>query len=145
VVAAARRDRDAAKRYGEAAAALKVAVGDVRVLARGARRAVDLGANVPPETLAALRDLAAAVVALAPSIDDPWRSQRAQDSALRAAGEATVGLERTANLAASHIVAQVRSVAVDLLRSVGVDGPEARAAVRSAAIAAEAEALKRDD
>jgi hypothetical protein len=106
---------------------------------------VDLGAHVPPETFAALRDLAAAVVALTPSLDDPWRSRRAQESALRAAGEATVGLERTANLAASHIVAQVRSIAVDLLHSVGIHGPEARAAVREAASEAAEAALKAED
>ncbi len=139
-----RRQREAHARYGEAADAMQLATNDVRNLARGARRAVDLGAHVPPETFAALRDLAAAVVALAPSLDDPWRSQRAQESALRAAGEATIGLERTANLAASHIVAQVRSIAVDLLHSVGVHGPEARAAVRDAANRAAAEALESD-
>ncbi|HEX6391215.1 MAG TPA: FUSC family protein [Solirubrobacteraceae bacterium] len=134
-----RRQRAAHARYGEAAAALQLAVNDVRVLARGARRAVDLGAHIPPETFAALRDLASAVVALAPSLEDPWRSERAQESALRAAGEATLGLEQTANLATSHIVGQVRSIAFDLLRTVGVDGPEARAAVRSAAVTVAAE------
>jgi hypothetical protein len=139
-----RRQRAAHARYGEAAAALALAVGDVRVLARGARRAVDLGAHVPPETLGALRELAAAVVALAPSLDDPARSERAREHALRAAGEATIGLERTANLSASVLVGQVRSTATDLLRSLGVEGVAAREAVRAAAKDVAAEALARE-
>ncbi len=128
-----RRQRSAHARYGAAASALDLAVRDVRVLARGARRAVDLEAHVPPETFSALAALGDAVDALAPSLDDPDCAERARAHALRAAGEATLGLERTANLAASHIVAQVRATSYDLLRSLGVEGEDARAAVRQAA------------
>jgi hypothetical protein len=39
-------------------------------------------------------------------------------------------LEQTTNLSVSVIVGQVRSTAVDLLRSVGMDPDEARARIR---------------
>lgn len=128
-----RSDRAAHARYDEAAVSLKAAVADVRMLARGVRRAVDLDAHVPPETSHALRELASSVVALAPSLDDPRRSARAREHALKAAGEATLGLEQTANLSVSVIVGQVRATATDLLASLGVTGAEAREAVREAA------------
>jgi hypothetical protein len=137
-----RRDRAAHARYDEAAAALRTTVADVRMLARGVRRAVDLEAHVPAETTHALRELASSVGALAPSLDDPQRSARAKEHALKAAGEATVGLEHTANLSVSVIVGQVRSTATDILASLGVTGPDAREAVRAAARDAAAEQLR---
>lgn len=106
-------------RYVLAAQQLGLAVGNVRVTARGAIRAMDLDADVPPETIAALRELASAVRALAPSLDDPTRADRAREHALAAAGQATLGLDRTQNMASSAIVGQVRSTATDLLRVLG--------------------------
>ena len=50
--------------YADAAAQIDLAVRNVRVLARGARRAIDLDENVPPDVADALRELAAAVRAL---------------------------------------------------------------------------------
>src|SRR4051794_34306252 len=121
---------------------MDMAVRNVRVLARGAVRAVDLDAHVPEESVAALRDLAAAVTALAPSLDDPTRAERAREHALAAAGRATLGLERTANLSASVIVGQIRSTATDLLRGLGEGPQEAADDVRHAA--ADIAAAERD-
>jgi uncharacterized membrane protein YgaE (UPF0421/DUF939 family) len=118
--------------YTDAAAQIDLAVRNVRVLARGARRAIDLDDNVPPEIADALRSLAEAVRALRSAIDDPGRAAAVREPAIRAAGEATLVLERTGNLSVSVIVGQVRSTAVDLLRGSGMSYDEAADAVRGA-------------
>jgi uncharacterized membrane protein YgaE (UPF0421/DUF939 family) len=127
--------------YTDAATQIDLAIRNVRVLARGARRAVDLDENVPPEVAGALRSLAEAVRALGSAIDDPARAEAVRAAALRAAGEATLVLERTGNLSVSVIVGQVRSTAVDLLRGSGMSYEEAAAAVRAAARDVESEGL----
>lgn len=136
-----RSRRPVLQRYAEAAAHIDLAVRNLRVLARGAVRAVDLEAHIPEATAQALRDLAEAARTLAPSLDDPDRNARARELALRAAGRATLGLEQTGNLSASVIVGQVRSMAVDLLRGLGVADQDAQLAVREAAARVEREAL----
>jgi uncharacterized membrane protein YgaE (UPF0421/DUF939 family) len=128
-----RRDRPELQRYVTAATQLALAIGNVRVMARGALRAVDLADNVPPDVVDALRDLAASVRALAPALDDPQRASRAREHAVRAAARATRSLESTANLSTSAIVGQVRSTALDLLRGLGEERETAAAAIRAAA------------
>ena len=123
--------------YTDAAAQIDLAVRNVRVLARGARRAIDLDENVPPEIAGALRSLAEAVRALGAAIDDPGAAGAVREPAVRAAVEATRVLESTGNLSVSVIVGQVRSTAVDLLRGSGMSYDEAADAVRSAVIEAE--------
>lgn len=124
-----RRRRAALVRYDRLATYLDLAVRNVRVLARGVVRAVDLKSHVPPEDVGAVRDLAVAVRAMG----QDGHADAAREAALRAAGNATLGLERTANLSATHLVAQVRSTAVDLLRALGLEGEAAQDAVRRAA------------
>jgi uncharacterized membrane protein YgaE (UPF0421/DUF939 family) len=119
--------------YADAATQIDLAVRNVRVLARGARRALELDENVPEEVSSALRALAEAVRALGSAIDDPAGAEAVRAAALRAAGEATLVLERTGNLSVSVIVGQVRSTAVDLLRGSGMSYEEAAQAVRAAA------------
>jgi uncharacterized membrane protein YgaE (UPF0421/DUF939 family) len=123
--------------YADAAAQIDLAVRNVRVLARGARRAIDLDDNVPPEIADALRSLAEAVRALRSAIDDPARAAAVREPAIRAAGQATLVLERTGNLSVSVIVGQVRSTAVDLLGGSGMSYDEAADAVRGAVREAE--------
>ena len=118
--------------YSDAAAQIDLAVRNVRVLARGARRAIDLDENVPPEVAGALRSLAEAVRALGAAIDDPGRAYSVREPAVRAAVDATLVLERTGNLSVSVIVGQVRSTAVDLLRGSGMSYEDAAEAVRGA-------------
>jgi uncharacterized membrane protein YgaE (UPF0421/DUF939 family) len=118
--------------YADAAAQMDLAVRNVRVLARGARRAIDLDENIPPETAASLRSLADAVRALRGALEDTGRADEVRKPALRAAGQATLVLERTGNLSVSVIVGQVRSTAVDLLRGTGMSFEDATAAVRGA-------------
>src|SRR5215204_2086353 len=124
--------------YAEAAAQIDLAVRNVRVLARGARRAIDLDENVPPEVSDALRELAVAVRGLGEVLDDPDRADAVGEPAVRAAGQATLVLERTGNLSVSVIVGQIRSTAVDLLRGAGMSYDEAAEAVRGAVAEVEA-------
>jgi uncharacterized membrane protein YgaE (UPF0421/DUF939 family) len=123
--------------YADAAAQIDLAVRNVSVLARGARRAIDLQENIPPEVADALCELAAAVRGLGPALDDPDRVDAVREPALRAAGSATLVLERTGNMSVSVIVGQVRSTAVDLLRGSGMSYDEATTAVRAAVREAE--------
>ena len=138
-----RRALPALAREAQGAAGIDLAVRNVRVLARGAVRAVDLEAHVPREMLLALEELADAVARLPAALDDPRRhGEAARDAALRAAGHASVVLEQTSNLAASVIVGQVRSMASDLVGVLGLPADEAREAVRRAAAAAAREAAQ---
>jgi uncharacterized membrane protein YccC len=121
--------------YADAAVQIDLAVRNVRVLARSARRAIDLDENVPPEVADSLRELAAAVCGLGEALDDPDRTDAVREPALRAAAKATLVLERTGNLSVTVIVGQVRSTAVDLLRGSGMAYDEAAEAVRGAASA----------
>ena len=123
--------------YAEAATQIDLAVRNVRVLARGARRAIDLEENIPPEVAESLRELAAAVRGLGETLDDPERAEAVRGPALRAAGKATLVLQRTGNMSVTVIVGQVRSTAVDLLRGSGMSYDEAADAVRGAAAEAE--------
>lgn len=116
--------------YTHAGAHLDLAVRNVRVLARGAVRAVELGDHIPPGATAALRELAAAVRDLEPWLHDQSADADARAHALAAAHEASAVLEQTANLSVSVIVGAVRSAAVDLLRSIGLDRDEAVRLVR---------------
>jgi len=126
--------------YAGAAAQIDLAVRNVRVLARGARRAIDLDENVPPEVSDALRELATAVRALGDALAERDDPAAVREPALRAAGQATLVLERTGNLSVSVIVGQVRSTAVDLMRGSGMSYEEAASAVRDAVAEAEAAA-----
>ena len=75
-----------------------------------------------------MRGLAEAVRALEEDDDEAARS-----AALRAAEDANAVLQETGNMSALHIVGQVRSTAVDLLRAAGVEHAEAVSGVRASA------------
>jgi uncharacterized membrane protein YgaE (UPF0421/DUF939 family) len=122
--------------WSRAANQIDLAVRNVRVLARGAIRALRLDENVPPEVPVALRDLAAAVEALDAAVHHGGDADLVREPALRAAARATLVLERTGNLSVSVIVGQIRSTATDLLASTGMAPDEAVAAVSEAAAAA---------
>ena len=110
---------------------LELAVNNVRVVARGVGRALALGDATPPRLTTAVRSLAEAVRAL--EADD---AEAARDAALRAAEDANAVLQETGNMSALHIVGQVRSTAVDLMRAAGVEHAEAVSGVRASAGAA---------
>ncbi|WP_051325017.1 FUSC family protein [Candidatus Solirubrobacter pratensis] len=134
---ARRGARGTIEAFAGAAAQIDLAVRNVRVLARGAIRALTLKENVPEEVPEALEDLADAVIALERTLADDGSPEAVREPALRAAATATLVLERTGNLSVSVIVGQIRSTAVDLLTGSGMDPPAAVDAVRAAVRAAQ--------
>jgi hypothetical protein len=115
-------------RYGELVSSLELAVNNVRVAARGVGRALALGDATPPRLAAAAGSLAEAAQALAAG--DP---EAAHAAARRAAEDANAVLGETGNMSALHIVGQLRSTAVDLMRAAGVEHGEAVSEVRASA------------
>jgi len=116
--------------YAEAAAQIDLAVRNTRVLARGAIRALDLDAHVPPGVAEAVHELARAVRAMPATLSGEAGLAAVREPAEHAAAEATRVLEGTGNLSVSVLVGQVRSTAVDLLVGAGLDAEAALAAVR---------------
>jgi Fusaric acid resistance protein-like len=119
------------RRYSRVAHEIGLAPANVRVLARGASRAITLEDSTPAELHTAVHELAATFRELVPYLEgeDP---EPVREHALRAAGLANAVLEETANLSALHLVGQVRLIAVDTLRATGLSREHALAAVRSA-------------
>jgi uncharacterized membrane protein YccC len=116
--------------YDEAGGQIDLAVRNVRVLARGVLRAIDVEDRVPPGVASAILELRQAVMSLEPWLVDARRADAVVEPAVQAARHASAVLEQTTNLSVSVIVGQVRSTAVDLLRSTGMDPAEARARIR---------------
>jgi uncharacterized membrane protein YgaE (UPF0421/DUF939 family) len=128
-----RGTREQFARYEQAAAQIRTALTSVEALSRGAVRALSVGDNVPAPVPDSVRDLAESVRTLDEYLDDPAGRPVVREPALRAAAQATLVLEQTANLSVSVIVAQVRSTAVDLIRGWGLARDEAERLVREAA------------
>ena len=130
---ARRRARDTVEFYAEAAARIDLAVRNVRVLARGAMRALALDENVPPEVADALEDLARAVRALAHALEtgeELRRGPRAGAARRRDRDPGARGHDEPVRQ--SVIVGQIRSTATDLLTGIGLTYEEATEAVRAA-------------
>lgn len=125
------RDRSRLGEYTVAAEQLELAVRNARVLARAAIRAAELDPNLPPELPAAVRQLATGVRAVERALEGRDRSE-AVDAVIRATVLADRGLERDPALSAAHLVGQVRSMATDLLRALGLDRADAVARIRRA-------------
>jgi hypothetical protein len=128
-----RRALEAIETYGAAGAQLDLAVRNVRVIARAARRVLEKGDRVPSEACEALRELAAAVRALEPWLRDHTEVEEIRRRAVAAAARADAALEQTANLFVTTIVVSVRSAAIDVLRGTGLERDEALALVRPGA------------
>jgi len=126
------RSRTQLDEYQAAAFQLELAVRNARVLARAAVRAAEVGPEGRPELAAAVRKLGEAVQLVEPALEQRDRSA-AIEAALRAATLGALALERDPELASAHIVGQVRSISVDLLRALGVDRDVAVEHVRRAA------------
>src|SRR4051794_440393 len=129
---ARRRARSTVEFYAEAAMRIDLAIRNVRVLARGAIRALGLDDNVPPEVGESIDELAAAVRALARALDTDAGLAEVRDHAGRAAALATRVLAGTTHLSGSGIVGQVRSTATDLMAGTGLSYEAAASAVREA-------------
>ena len=119
--------------YANAGTRIDLAVINTRVLARGAANALRRGDPVPPLLPEAVMDLARAVRALAIYLEESRGSDEARRFALEAARKATEILKERHDLAISVLVGQIRSAAVDLLRSTGMDQASALQALEETA------------
>lgn len=128
-----RRALEVMELYANAGTRIDLAVINTRVLARGAYNAVRRGDNVPPSLPEAVLDLSRAVRALETFLEEPGGPEEARRYALEAARKATEILKDRHDLAASVLVGQVRSEAVDLLRSTGMNQAEALQALEEVA------------
>ncbi len=116
--------------YGQAGAQLDLAVRNVRVIARGTLRALEVGDSVPPQTSDAVRELAQATRSFGAWLNATETPDTTRDHAVSAAKQAGQVLDSTANLSISVIVGAVRSAAVDLIRATGLERDEALRLVR---------------
>jgi hypothetical protein len=135
----ARRARARFSRYALASTQIDATLTSVKALSRASARGIALGAHIPEAVPSAVRDLAETVRTLDRYFEHPEERPPVSEHALRAAARATLVLEVTSNLPVSVIVGQVRSAAVDLLRSWGLDRQEAEDLVRAAAASMAAE------
>ena len=119
--------------YANAGTRIDLAVINTRVLARGAANALRRGDPIPPQLPEAVLDLARAVRALATYLEESRGPDEARKFALEAARKATEILKERHDLAASVLVGQVRSAAVDILRSTGMDQASALRALEETA------------
>ena len=119
--------------YSGASIRIELSVINTRVLVRGAANVLRRGEVVPPTLPAAIRDLSRAVRALGSYLEESTGPEEARLCALEAARSATETLRERHDLGASVLVGQVRSMAVDLLRSTGLNQAEAIAALEEAA------------
>src|SRR3712207_3741966 len=107
--------------YSSAGIRIELAVINTRVLARGVVNAIRRGDRIAPQLPEAVLDLSRSVRALAAFLEDGGGPGEARRWALEAARTATEILEDRHELGISVLVGQVRSAAVDLLRSTGMD------------------------
>jgi uncharacterized membrane protein YgaE (UPF0421/DUF939 family) len=113
---ARRRGLDAVHRYEQTMPQLDLAVRDTRVLARYAARLVR-GSEPAPRLARTVQELADAVWVLAAIYEQPGRGSGLRDLALDAAHSAEQIHDSEPSLLTTQLVAQVRSVAVDLVRA----------------------------
>jgi len=119
--------------YASAGARIELAVINTRVLARGAANATRRGDAIPGKLPEAVLDLSRSVKALGIFLEESGGAEDARRHALDAARRATEVLAERHELGISVLVGQVRSAAVDLLRSTGMDQASALEALEDTA------------
>lgn len=119
--------------YSNANVRIELAVINTRVLARGATNAIRRGDSIPKILPEAVQDLSQAVKSLANYLEENQEPDEARRYALDAARKATRILRDRHDLGISVLVGQIRSAAVDLLRSTGMDQASALEALEEAA------------
>ena len=125
-----RSSRGHVSELSSSAVPIDYALRNSRVLARNVLRAIDLSEAVPLSAIRSLSGLEDATRAVNGFLWDPSRREEAERTAIAAARLATAALDDTTNLSVSAIVSQVRSIAVDLLRVVGLSDERAMQVVR---------------
>ena len=119
--------------YANAGTRIDLAVINTRVLARGAANLLRRGEPAPALLPEAVLDLTRAVKAQATYLEESREPEDARRYALEAARRATEILKERHDLATSVLVGQVRSAAVDILRSTGMDQASALGALEEVA------------
>ena len=127
--------RPAIERLATAVPQIDHAVRNARVLARAARRAIDLEPAVPAELTASVRLLANACRTIIARMLEGTPPAREVELLLDAAATATHALDAGASLSTGALAGQVRSIALDLLLAVGTPADEAARSVRRASLA----------
>jgi hypothetical protein len=110
--------------YAAAAFQIDMAVADVEGVARAAVRAVRRNSPALETLSEAILDLARAVEALAAYLEKPGTTEDVRRLVLKAVGEATALLEGHKDLGTSALVGEIRAMAMDLLRSTGMNRAE---------------------
>lgn len=118
--------------YAAAASHIDMAIAGVVGVARAAVRAVRRNSPALGALSASILDLARAVEALATYLEKLGSPEDVRRFALKAVGEATALLEEHKDLGTSALVGQIRAIAVDLLRSTGMDRAEVLEALEEA-------------
>ena len=121
-----RHTREAVAGQMVAAGRLDLAVRNVRVLARRARRAVARGDDVPAAVIDAIHELAGGTRDVLAALEG---GELSTDRVLTAAQHATAALEEQRSLSVTVLIAQVRSMVQDLLQAVGYDEDSALRAI----------------
>jgi uncharacterized membrane protein YgaE (UPF0421/DUF939 family) len=124
--------RDAIAADAIAAVHVDRAVRNGRVLARATARAIEVRPELPPEVAAAMRSLAQGARLVRTGITVVGDQPAAVEALLGAAELGARARLADDGLSVAAIVAQVRSMAVDLLRALGTDADDATRRVRRA-------------
>jgi uncharacterized membrane protein YgaE (UPF0421/DUF939 family) len=119
-----RRHQGGVRRMAELVGPLDHAMRNTRVLVRRTAVSAHHGVPFPPEYAALCEDLATAVDEVADELAARRMAEGARPSLLRV-GEKTARTERVADLSADVVLAQIRSIIVDLLEVTGLDVLEA--------------------
>jgi uncharacterized membrane protein YgaE (UPF0421/DUF939 family) len=115
-----RGSRSVLERHAGTLPHVAFAVSNAGVLARHALRYTRSRLVAPDGLVAAVRELAQAVWALAGAYDDPQRATQARNHARVAAARGRETFEQEPDLALTEIIGQVRSTAVDVMRAAEV-------------------------
>lgn len=122
------RQRGHVRRMAELVDPLDRALRNTRVLVRRVAVAVYRDEQLPPAYVELCSDLAEATDQIADALRRDEMATGVRDSLIRI-GEATAAVERGSGLSAEVVLAQVRSIIVDLLQITGLDVLEATDAI----------------
>ena len=126
------RSRAPLAQYVDGAVHIDRAIRNARVLARRSVAVLEDSESVPSELPAALRTLSGAITALKRELASGTQSGKAREFALAAVGTAADAYRTGLGFSGDVVVAQVRSIAADVLRATGLDERTAARAVRRA-------------
>jgi uncharacterized membrane protein YgaE (UPF0421/DUF939 family) len=126
------RSRAPLAQYIDSAVHLDRAIRNARVLARRGVAMLDDGEVVSPALITALRTLAEAVAVLRRELAGGVEPTKTREVALAAVAQAADAYREGLGFSGDVVIAQVRSIAADVLRASGLDDATSTRAVRRA-------------